>query len=247
MNPILGICVNLGLGVALAGGLIYSSVIVTKSLEKSRSAIDVKGYAERTVPAEYATWEMFVVVRDQDLTKAYTNLEKHQEKVLSFLKNVGFKDVQFQVGPASKMTIYKRDDNGNQLPDGVSFEVRQSVSLTTHELDTLKKAALSISQLGAEGIDIDVIPPAYLIKRENLEKIKIDLLAQATKSARKRANQFAHNSGTTIGRLVSARQGVFQVTSEHSTDVNDYGTYDTSSPTKIVKIVVTLSYTTDKG
>lgn len=247
MHPVAGLFVNLGLGIALAGGLIYSSVVVTKSLEKSRSSIDVKGYAERKVQSDYATWEMFVVVRDQDLSKAYTTLEKHKEKTLSFLQNVGLKDVQFQVGPASKMTIYKRDDNGNQLPDGMSFEVRQSISLTTSDLETLKKAALSIAQLGAEGTDLDVMPPSYLIKRENLEKIKIDLLADATKSAKDRANQVAQNSGTTIGRLVSARQGVFQVTSEHSTDVNDYGTYDTSSPTKIVKIVVTLSYTTDKG
>lgn len=246
MHPLAGLFVNLGLGLALAGGLIYSSVVVTKSFEKSRSAIDVKGYAERKVDADYATWEIYVVARDQDLSRAYATLEKHKEKTVSFLHNVGFKDVHLQVGPVSKMTIYKRDDNGNQLPDGMSFEMRQSISLTTSELETLKNAALSIAQLGTEGVDVDVMPPSYLIKRENLEKIKIDLLAEATKSARERANQFAQNSGTTIGRLVSARQGVFQVTSEHSTDVNDYGTYDTSSPIKIIKIVVTLSYTTDK-
>ena len=43
--------------------------------------------------------------------------------------------------------------------------------------------------------------------------------------------------------LVSARQGIFQVTAENSTDLSDYGVYDTSTIDKVVKIVVTLSYT----
>ena len=60
-----------------------------------------------------------------------------------------------------------------------------------------------------------------------------------------RADQFAKVSGSHAGRLMSARQGIFQVTPENSTDLSDMGTYDTSTIDKVVKIVVTLSYETN--
>ncbi len=236
---------NLGLGVALATGLVYSSIVVTKSMERMRSTIEVKGYAERKIKADYVSWTIQFTARNADLAQAYKTLEIYKDEILGFLKAGDVKDAKIDIGGVNKQTHYKGDENGRSTSDIGSFELTQTVTIASPDIDKIKELALKISALGAKGIEIEPRSPSYLIGREKLEKVKIELLAEATKSAKERADQFTLNSGTNIGRLISARQGVFQVTGEDSTEVDDYGTYDTSSIDKVVKIVVTLSYTTE--
>ncbi|MFN2352064.1 MAG: hypothetical protein ABR497_08980 [Kiritimatiellia bacterium] len=50
-----------------------------------------------------------------------------------------------------------------------------------------------------------------------------------------------------MGALISARQGVFQITTRHSTDTSGYGTYDTTTIEKTAKAVVTLEYTVEQA
>ena len=52
----------------------------------------------------------------------------------------------------------------------------------------------------------------------------------------------AKNAGSKVGRLRSARMGVFQVTPANSTMVTDYGINDTSSIEKDITSVVSVSF-----
>jgi uncharacterized protein len=72
--------------------------------------------------------------------------------------------------------------------------------------------------------------------------VKVRLIGAATKDSLLRAEQFAANSGVTVGPLRSASQGVFQITAPNSTETADYGSYDTSTVEKLVKAVVTVEY-----
>ena len=49
-------------------------------------------------------------------------------------------------------------------------------------------------------------------------------------------------SGGRLGSLRGVDVGVFQVTSPNSTDVSDYGTYDTSTLRKDVTAVVNVTF-----
>ena len=42
--------------------------------------------------------------------------------------------------------------------------------------------------------------------------------------------------------LISAQQGVLQITERHSTETSGYGVYDTATIEKTAKAVVTLEY-----
>jgi hypothetical protein len=57
-----------------------------------------------------------------------------------------------------------------------------------------------------------------------------------------RAEELAKNSGSEVGKLKYASQGVFQITPVNSTDVSDYGIYDTTTIEKSIKAVVTIEY-----
>jgi hypothetical protein len=76
----------------------------------------------------------------------------------------------------------------------------------------------------------------------NIDTLKISMLAEASADAHLRANAMVSKSGSSVGSLLSCKQGVFQITDAHSTAVSDYGEYDTTSIDKRIKAVVTMEY-----
>jgi len=71
---------------------------------------------------------------------------------------------------------------------------------------------------------------------------KLELLAKATDDAYRWAVVLAENSRGRVGALISAWQGVLQITARYSTDTSGYGVYDTATIEKTAKAVVTLEY-----
>ncbi|HRI54143.1 MAG TPA: SIMPL domain-containing protein, partial [Pseudomonadota bacterium] len=67
------------------------------------------------------------------------------------------------------------------------------------------------------------------------------ILGEATKDARTRADEIAANSGCSIGEVRQAQMGVIQITQPDSTEVSGYGRYDTSTIDKDVSVVVSLT------
>lgn len=64
--------------------------------------------------------------------------------------------------------------------------------------------------------------PEYLVS--NLEEIKMSLIANATKNAYSRANEFAKVGNVHVGMMRSASQGAFYILPESgSDDDSDYG------------------------
>ena len=79
-----------------------------------------------------------------------------------------------------------------------------------------------------------------------IEELKINMQGEAAKDARLRAEELvSKSSGSKIGPLRSAQQGVFQITPAFSTSTSDYGEFDTSSIAKRIKAVVTMEYAID--
>jgi hypothetical protein len=68
------------------------------------------------------------------------------------------------------------------------------------------------------------------------------MLSEATADARQRAEQILKSAGSRLGPVRSVRTGVFQITRPHSTEVSDYGMYDTSTIEKDITAVLTLSF-----
>jgi hypothetical protein len=90
-----------------------------------------------------------------------------------------------------------------------------------------------------------VSSPEFIVS--DLSAVKMDLLAMATGDGYRRALVLAQNSKGTVGALIGAEQGVFQITRPHSTETSSYGMYDTSTIEKSAKAVVTLRYAIDGG
>src|SRR6202008_4654537 len=83
------------------------------------------------------------------------------------------------------------------------------------------------STLLAQGVPLTAEAPQYVYTK--LPDLRPRLLAAATKDAQNRARTIVQATGAHLGRLRGVDVGVFQVTSPNSTEVEDYGVYDTGT------------------
>lgn len=246
MAPTNSFTSNLGLGIALAVGLFASCFYLGSTIIKLKNAdktIEVKGFSEQKITSDIAVWSGNLVARGTNITEAFAKLETDKKHVLSFLNGEDIKLEHINTNPVVKETVFTIDEKGNPTNHLESYVLRQRFTITSGDVQKISSLAVKIDQLNAHGVEFESAKPDFFFSNEKLNQVKVDLLGEATKSARERAQQLAANSGSGVGQLVSARQGIFQVTAENSTDMSDYGVYDTSTIDKVVKIVVTLSYT----
>jgi uncharacterized protein len=75
-----------------------------------------------------------------------------------------------------------------------------------------------------------------------LADLRPKLLADATKDALGRAKVLVDATGGKLGSLRDVNVGVFQITAPNSTEVSDYGVYDTTTLRKDVTAVVNVSF-----
>lgn len=234
----------LALGAALAVGLVLSAWIVASSLERIKLAgdrITVKGYAEEKVVSDAGTWRAIVSVRAPDLSMAYGKLDADSARVVKYMESVAGADAgRLQQGTVNTQTVHEFGPGGVQTGRVLGYELSRQFEFSSKNVAQIGTIATRASRLISDGIAISAMPPQYFFT--DLNAVKVRLIGAATRDSLLRAQQFAANSGVTVGPLRSASQGVFQITSPNSTETADYGSYDTSTVEKLVKAVVTVEY-----
>lgn len=231
------------LGLSLALGMIATAFVVTTTLERlkrSNETITVKGFAERRVTSDIAVWKGQVTARGEDLRACYETLSKDMERARGYLLQNGLEPGQIELSSVNTMTQYRQNEKGYQTHEIAGYILEQSLSVNSPDVRKVAQLSKDATSLISEGIVFTSFPPEFYTSE--FDRIKIDLLGEATSNARLRAEQFAGSSGIHVGDLKSASQGVFQVTPVHSTEISSYGMYDTSSIEKSVKAVVTIQY-----
>jgi hypothetical protein len=116
----------------------------------------------------------------------------------------------------------------------------QSIDVTSQQIDKVTKASNEATKLIEQGIYVDSEPPRYLYTK--LAELKIQMLAEASKDARNRADQMAVNMGSKIASLESAKMGVMQINAANVSEVSAEGTNDTSSLEKDIMAIVTATF-----
>lgn len=227
----------IGLGFVASAWILASAA---RDVSAGQDKVQIKGYAEQVVKADLGQWTGQFSVRADNLTTAYANLEAARTKVMAFLAAQGYGADKVTLSPVNTMARFKPLPNGGHTDEIVGYELSQTVSLRDADVARLDRFSREVTALIKDGLTFFSFPPQYYYT--GLEGLKLNLLSAATQNAKERAEALAKASGAEVGRLRSARQGVFQVTSYPSTDTSDYGIYDTSSIDKAVKAVVTVEF-----
>ncbi len=233
------------LGATLALGFAYGmgKIATAVATFKTSRVITVKGYAEKAIAADQASWEFSVSAAAPDLPAANATLDRHVTAVHDHLAREGMPPEALTAFPVSVATIFRKNDKGNATNEIDHYLLRRSFRVASPDVRRIEAMANGLSPLLAQGIFVQAQAPEYI--STEIDRHKKDLLAEATRNGHERAVILAEESGGHLGGLVDASQGVFQIVPLDSTRVSDYGVYDTTTIDKAVKAVVTLRFSVE--
>ena len=237
---------GLGAGVALAIGLVLASFIAGSAFVKGKRSdqtIVVTGSARKRIRSDLVVWKAVVSQRAPALSDAYRTLAENVPRVKSYLINKGVPPNQITISAISSQTLHAKSNTGEDTGQVTGYSLRQELEVRSTNVDQIDQIAREATELINQGILVESAPPEYHYTK--LGDLKIEMLAEAAKDAKARAQQIAQSTGSTIGPLRSARMGVLQVTPADSNAVSDTGMNDTSSLEKDITAVVSISFAVD--
>ncbi len=150
-----------------------------------------------------------------------------------YFDQYGFDSSELTVGSPNIQDTKAQVYGGNNY-NPYRYIALADFTIRTNDLDKLRKATQNISSIIGQGIVVGSKnqwqPVQYLFTK--LNDIKPEMIEEATKNARQAAEKFARDSGSKVGKLKSARQGVFSI---FDRDVN-------TGEIKKVRVVSTLDF-----
>lgn len=221
----------------IGGALVLSTLIGSYTFYSTRgfeNTLSVTGSTKERVTADIAKWTLRVehIVEPSAVASGYALVGKDTVRVKAFLKQQGFTDSDITETSVTSNDYY--ESYGQTQVRKLS--VWQAVTAKTKDIALVEKASANTAQLATSGVRVTPQNPEYLIS--NLAELRVALIGKAVLDAQKRATEVTKAIGQSIGSLKSASSGVVQVMQPDSTDVSDYGQYDTSTKEKDVFVSV---------
>jgi len=217
-------------GMFVLGYLLSQTIIQYKEYERT---IRVKGLSEREFPANIVIWPIQYTEASNDLTQLYQSLETTAETIRSFLQDKGLQAEEISVSTPF-ITDKLAQRYGNSSGAEFRYTASQTVTVYSKNIDLVREAMRSLSELGKQGIvfsgDEYTNLTEYLFTE--LNTIKPEMIEEATTKAREVAQKFAADSNSKLGKSKTASQGQFSITAR-----------DKNNPhIKKIRVVSTIEY-----
>lgn len=230
-------------GVALAVGLIISSCIFGwfySNAKKGDEAITVTGSAKRRIKSDLVFWSAGVTTQSASVTDAYAKLSQEIPKIKQYLIGKGIPEEQMTVSAIGTVPIKRTDSDGRETEEVIAYSLSQQISIRSTDVDKISQVAREATELLNQGILIESSAPEFYYTK--IGDLKVEMLGEAAKDAKERAEKIAASTGNSIGAVRSARMGVLQITPPDSTEVSDSGMYSTATIDKDITAVVNISF-----
>lgn len=230
------------LGVCFICAAIAVSVAYYQA-KKPAKTVSVVGLAEKDFTSDLIVWNLSYDVLDMDMKQSYKMIKAQNKVVKEFLKSKGITDSEMDFMNISTSPKYESHWDGNHWVESFEgYRSKQSVKITSKDVDKVERVIREISDLYDQNIKIDSESPEFYYTK--LSDLKLEMLAQASENAKERAETIAKNAGSKLGGLKTATSGVFQITAPNSSE-DSYtwgGAFNTSSKQKRVSINMKLTY-----
>lgn len=233
------ITANIIIAVIAAIAIIVASLILVEGVKAVKGGTDkitVTGSAKQQITSDLIVWTGSFSAKSPALQDAYTQLEGEKAKVLDYLVKQGVPKDNIVFSSINTNPFYIMLPNGQYTSDIDYYELNQTVTISSGEIDKITDVSRNVTELINEGIQFQSNAPQYMYTK--IADMKVTMLAEATKDARKRAEMIAENAGNKLGKLRYADMGVIQITPLYSNEVSDYGMNDTYSLEKEITAIV---------
>jgi uncharacterized protein len=243
--PLLGLLLAIGL---IVGGWVLGAEI--KATRLSDRYVTVKGLVERTVKSDLAIWPISYKQAGDDLSSVYAKTDADKQAILQFLDQQGIQTSEIELGVV-RVVDTQANEYGGENRASRRYIVEQQITVRSPRVDQVAVAAQKTMQLLQKGIVLNSNPGQGLAYKFNgLNAIKPDMITEATRNARAAADRFASDSGSKVGSIRQANQGVFTILSaDQGGDIGESGYAGApadASLMKTVRVVTTVQYYLDK-
>jgi hypothetical protein len=221
----------------IAAAIVLAGYFISDTVKKARAFdryVEVKGLAEREVQADLAVWPIEITLAGNDLQTLNRQLEGQKKETHDFFSTMGFNQEELSIGITNITDSRANYYGGNQGTNPYRYIAKSEITLRTTDIAKMKKALTESLTLISKGILISSKnqwrPIEYIYS--GLNDIKPAMIEEATKKAKEVAEKFAQDSEAQVGKIKTARQGLFTITDR-----------DQNTPEiKIVRVVTTVNY-----
>lgn len=227
---------------ALAVGVLLAGWFVGSGFRQGRESdryVTVKGVSERDVKADLALWPLSFVATDNDLGAAQAQVGAGHDQVVSFLQRQGIDPRQAEVRQLEVTDLLANPYRSGPVES--RYIIAETLMVRSENPQTVASAAQNIGELVKQGVVLSSqggreSVPTFLFTR--LNDHKPEMIAEATAEARKAAEQFAKDSGSALGGIRRASQGVFEILPRDRAP----GIMEGSQIDKTLRVVSTVEY-----
>jgi hypothetical protein len=245
------IVLAVGIGVGLIGG----AAVLGRSIQDSRNGeryVTVRGVSEKEVKADLAIWPIKARVAGEDLADVNRSADAARKKVLAFLteNGIGLDEVASQ----NLRVLDRMANDFAQAKGTLRYIVEYTILVRSKDVDKLQRVSQMTDKLVAAGVVLaaqgawERTGPQFIFTQ--LNTIKPGMMAEATRSAREVAKQFATDSGSKVGSIRKASQGLFSIADRDRSTSDANSGEGAASPVsdlnKKVRVVVNVDYFLDQ-
>jgi len=215
---------------ALVFGLFFYN---SRAVEDSVGTV---GAATKRFDSDIVKWRITLnrTTSPTELNQGFNMLQNDLKSLTALLEDKGIKAEDMTIQPINTNPVMNREGQKT------GYNLQQSAFVITSQIKAIEELALNPAVLVDKGLIMQNSNLEYFYSK--LSDIKMELVAEATKDAKRRAEEMVKNSGGTLGNIASLKAGVFQITEPYSNEVSDYGMYNTQTKQKDITVTVRATF-----
>lgn len=235
--------------VVIAIAVVWAATTLGNSFVRGRADTDmikVTGSARREIKSDFAIWRCKLSYRGTSVEAVYSDLKAASDKTVAYLTSHRIPQSEVKVKAANVRTLYAGTpgQQGYQGEDTFrtvqGYEINQVIEVSSKDVDTVESVSRTVSELIASGVAMDSEPPQYIYTK--IGDVKVEILSEAAKDARHRAEEIAKASGGSITGVRSARMSPLQISPVYDYAIVGEGQNDTTNREKAITAIVTMTF-----
>lgn len=229
-------------GLFLAAGIAFASLIVASAWTRiaETQVVNVTGSARKNVRSDLVVWRASFAVDDESLLGAHQKLKTDLAKVEAFLRSHQVNDVALFPVQIREITARTKGDDSETVTRRIGYRLVQRLEVRSVEVDTVPRLGTESTALLPQGVALISDGLEFIYTKSG--EAKVEMMAEATKDARARAEQIAVQGNRTLKELRTARMGVVQINPLYSGATSWEGNNDNSSLEKTITATVAATF-----
>ncbi len=231
-------------GLFLAAGLAGSAAIVASTVTRlnDSNSINVTGAARRNVRSDLILWRASYHVDAPTLLEAQQRLREDFARITTFLQLHNLTDIAAAPVAIRELTAKRRlrEDDEDQTVVRVGYRLSQQLEIRASDVEGVPRLAANTGSLLEQGVLFESQDFQFIYTKAS--EAKVEMMAEATRDARARAELIATQGGRRLDGLRNAKTGVVQINPLHSSATSWEGNNDTTALDKTITATVSASF-----